>query len=137
MTTSELDAHSRAVISIQALLSKQPPDTPRYRVIERALDLAFNGVCPRGGDYAVELLADSDLIIAQQLTARLIDEVPPSRKSSPPDPNFQRGRVYRFLPRLRRVARQEAESDALNRRVSTSCQLFVLPINLAAPEHAF
>jgi hypothetical protein len=136
MTTSALDAHSRAVISIQALLSKQQPGTPRYRVIERALDLAFNGVCPRGGDYEAELLADSDLIIAQQLTAQLLNEIPSSSKSTPTGPNIQRGRVYRFLPRLRRVAQQKAESDAFNKRVSTSCLLFVLPINTSAPEHA-
>lgn len=71
MTISQAEAHSRAVVSIQALLSKQSPGTNSHRVAELALDLAFNGSTPGNADFESELLADARLLIRKQVTARL------------------------------------------------------------------
>ena len=73
---SIVEARSRAVVSIQLLLSKHKAGTSPYRVAERALDLAFN--CPywRGGDLERELLEDAEDTIQLQLRAGLIEALP-------------------------------------------------------------
>ena len=71
MNISKAEAHSRAVVSIQALLSKHRPGTNSHRIAELALDLAFNGSTPSEADFESELLADARLLIRRQVAARL------------------------------------------------------------------
>ena len=73
MTTSESEAHSRVVVSLQALLSKHRPGSSPHRIAERALDLAFNGSRSRGGDLKLELLQDAEQTIGRQVEAKLLD----------------------------------------------------------------
>jgi hypothetical protein len=83
MTISKAEAHSRAVVSIQTLLSKHRPGTNSHRIAELALDLAFNGSSPSNGDFKSELLADARLLIRKQVAARLrssLSSAPRSRK---------------------------------------------------------
>lgn len=96
MTTSDVEAHSRAVVSLQALLSKHCPGTSPFTVAERALDLAFNGLQPRGGDIEQKLLEDARLTIDRQVRARLIGELSAGTKAA--QPQAERGQVRtRFL----------------------------------------
>jgi hypothetical protein len=71
MYISKAEAHSRAVISIQALLSKHRPGTISHCIAELALDLAFNGFIPTNADFELELLAHARLLIRKQIAARL------------------------------------------------------------------
>lgn len=77
MTISEVEAHSRAVVAIQALLSKHRPDSFPYRIAERALDLAFNCSRAFGRDREQELLAEAQHLIDRQVQAKLLVEQPP------------------------------------------------------------
>lgn len=80
MTIFEVEAHSRAVASIQALLSKHRPGSFPYRIAERALDLAFNSLCVRGAAPEQELLAEAETLIKRQVRAKLLSE---STRNSP------------------------------------------------------
>jgi hypothetical protein len=71
MNISKAEAHSRAVVAIQALLSKHHPGTNSHRIAELALDLAFNGSTPSNADFESELLAHARLLIRGQIAARL------------------------------------------------------------------
>lgn len=74
MTISEVEAHSRAVVSIQALLSKHPPGTSPYRIAERALDLAFNSPFDGGASPVQKMLVEAEALIERQLGAKLLCE---------------------------------------------------------------
>jgi len=74
MTIIKTEAHSRAVLSIQALLSKHTPGSSPYRIAERALDLAFNSSRALGGDREQELLAEAKYFIDRQVQANLLVE---------------------------------------------------------------
>lgn len=74
MTISEVEAHSRAVASIQALLSKHSPGSSPYRIAERALDLAFNGSCANSTAFEQALLAEAESLLAKQVLAKLLAE---------------------------------------------------------------
>lgn len=76
MTISEVEAHSRAVLSIQALLSKHPPGTSPYRIAERALDLAFNSQFDLRTSPAQEMLAEAEAVIERQVRAKLLRASP-------------------------------------------------------------
>lgn len=78
MTIAEIEAHSRAIVSIQALLSKLSPGTSPYRIAERALDLAFNKPLDSGASPVREMLAEAEILIQQQLRAKLLCETPTS-----------------------------------------------------------
>ena len=77
MTIIKTEAHSRAVLSIQALLSKHIPGSSPYRIAERALDLAFNSSRVLGGDREQELLAEAKYFINCQVRAKLLIELSP------------------------------------------------------------
>ena len=74
MTISDVEAHSRAVSSIQALLSKHSPGTSPYHIAERALDLAFNGTLARGVASEQDLLTEAEDVIQRQVRAKLLVE---------------------------------------------------------------
>lgn len=77
MTISSPEAQSRAIASLQALLSKHRPESSPYRVAERALDLVFNGLCVRNDSEAQELLKEAENLIAKQVRARLLVQPAP------------------------------------------------------------
>lgn len=105
MTISEVEAHSRAIACIQALLSKHRPGSSPYRIAERALDLAFNGTCARGTVPKQELLDEAESLIKRQVRARLISEpvatAPTSTLPSGPDPVCTRYLAWRGTLRPR------------------------------------
>lgn len=72
MTSSESEARSRVVASLQALLSKQKPGSSSHRIAERALDLAFNGSCTRGSNLEYDLLNEARRLIARQIQVKLL-----------------------------------------------------------------
>ena len=76
MTIFEVEAHSRAVTSIQALLSKYASGSFSYRIAERALDLAFNVSCTLSENPKQELLAEAQHLIDLQVQAKLLAELP-------------------------------------------------------------
>jgi hypothetical protein len=85
MTISDFEAHSRAVSSLQALLSKHSPGSSSYRIAERALDLAFNGMLSRGVASEQDLLTEAEDVLERQVQAKLLVEpvaVPTSSASS-------------------------------------------------------
>jgi hypothetical protein len=75
MTIITTEAHSRAVLSIQALLSKHTPGSFPYQIAERALDLAFNSARALGGDREQELLTEAKYFIDRQVRAKLLVEL--------------------------------------------------------------
>lgn len=72
MTAPKSEAHSRAVVHLQALLSKHRPGTLPHVIAERALDLAFNRMSARGVALEQQLLQEAAALIQQQVEARLI-----------------------------------------------------------------
>lgn len=76
MTISSSEAQSRAIASLQALLSKHWPESPPYQLAERALDLVFNGRCVRNDFEAQELLKEAEHLIARQVRARPLIQQP-------------------------------------------------------------
>jgi len=70
--TSGVDAHARAIASIQALLSKYRPGSLSYSVAERALDLAFNSPFVPDASDEEALLAEAETLIQRQLRAGLM-----------------------------------------------------------------
>lgn len=70
--TFGVDAHARAVASIQALLSKHRPGSSLYCIAERALDLAFNSPFLPDAGHEEALLAEAEQLIQRQLRAGLI-----------------------------------------------------------------
>lgn len=95
MYTSKAEAHSRAVISIQALLSKHRPGTISHCIAELALDLAFNGSIPTSADFELELLTQARVLIRKQVASRLR----PNLHSAPRSCNFP---TFDVLPDLMR-----------------------------------
>lgn len=93
MTISDVEAHSRAVSSIQALFSKQIPGSSPYCIAERALDLAFNGTSTRGLASEGEMLSEAEDVIERQVRAKLLDE--PAARPPAATPSFERERVRR------------------------------------------
>jgi hypothetical protein len=92
MTISDVEAHSRAVSSIQALLSKHSPGSSPYRIAERALDLAFNSTSARGVTSEEELLSEAEDVIERQVRAKLLVE---PAASLPPFASSERETVRR------------------------------------------
>lgn len=82
MTISDVEAHSRAVSSIQTLLSKHIPGSLSFRIAERALDLAFNSAFPRGVVSEEGLLLAAEDIIERQVRAKLLVEPTPSARAT-------------------------------------------------------
>lgn len=72
MTISEVEAHSRAVVSLQVLLSKHCPGSSPYCIAERALDLAFNWPRASSAISELELLAEAESLIERQVRSKLI-----------------------------------------------------------------
>lgn len=70
--SSEVEAHSRAVASLQVLLSKHRPGSSPYCIAERALDLAFNRPRASGAASALELLAEAESLLERQVRSKLI-----------------------------------------------------------------
>lgn len=102
MTLSEGEAHSRAVASLQALLSKHSPGSSPYRIAERALDLAFNRSRARGSLSEHDLLVEAETLIQHQVEARLIpgtlvNAVPEGYRPAPDDRRTQRTGLHRAV----------------------------------------
>lgn len=99
MTISEVEAHSRVIASIQALLSKHRPGSSPYRIAERALDLAFNGSCTHGTASEQTLLAEAEHLISKQVRAKLLalpaELLPPIPSSSSRSPARSRYLAWR------------------------------------------
>ena len=72
MTPPDLEARFRAVQKLQAVLPKHHPGSRRYRIVERALDLAFNETRTSGVYLMRNLLRDAERILDRQAKAGLI-----------------------------------------------------------------
>ncbi len=82
MTAPESEAHSSAVVYLQALLSKHRPGSVPHVIAERALDLAFNRMVARGVALEQQLLQEAEALIERQVGAKLITQ--PYGQVAPP-----------------------------------------------------
>lgn len=114
MTISDVEAHSSAVSSIQALLSKHIPGSSPYCIAERALDLAFNGTFAHGVASEEEMLSEAEDVIERQVRAKLL--VTPAASLPPATSWSERERVrHRYLawrgPLRKRVAEKFVQAE--------------------------
>lgn len=116
MTTSDSEARVRAVVSLQALLSKHSPGSSQYRIAERALDLAFNGPCATCGNSQHSLLEYARHTLNLQVRAKLIE-----RGTRAGNGHYCSRRQYARA--AHRSRREEAAAPLLTASVSAQEQL--------------
>lgn len=114
MTISDVEAHSRAVSSIQALFSKHIPGSFLYCIAERALDLAFNGTSAHGVASEEEMLSEAKDVIERQVRAKLLVEPatsPPLATSLSERERVRRRYLAWRGPLRRRVAEKFVQAE--------------------------